>query len=85
MASKSGAGAKATFAEGTYVFVPDEDDCYLPAKVNATFIQGAQGSVSVVGSKQQYTTVTPAQSENCVAMDSQSLESVRNRPEPANV
>ncbi len=76
--ASAAAGAKATFAEGTYVFVPDEDDCYVPAKVNATFIQGAQGSVSVVGSKQQYTTVTPQQSENCVAMDSQSLESIDN-------
>ncbi len=60
------------FEKGTYVFLEDSTDCYVPAKVNATFEKGKPGSVTLVDSGRQVK-VSPKQSVRTQSMDEQSL------------
>jgi len=39
-----------SFAQGSYVFIPDEDECYLAAKVESAFDAGKPGAVKLVES-----------------------------------
>mmetsp|Transcript_15930 Transcript_15930/g.18606 ORF Transcript_15930/g.18606 Transcript_15930/m.18606 type:complete len:1766 (-) Transcript_15930:467-5764(-) len=62
-----------TFAAGTYVWLRDDEDMYVPAKVAGTFKQGEKGTVTNMMTKSTYT-VTAKESSDMLPMDEQSLE-----------
>lgn len=80
------------FPEKTYVFVPDPDDMYVPAKVLTTFKRGEKGNVEIVEiqtkasartenkdkKRTKNMTLTPDQSKNILPMDPESLASMSN-------
>eukprot|EP00286_Rhodomonas_abbreviata_P005557 CAMPEP_0181339692 /NCGR_PEP_ID=MMETSP1101-20121128/29418_1 /TAXON_ID=46948 /ORGANISM="Rhodomonas abbreviata, Strain Caron Lab Isolate" /LENGTH=90 /DNA_ID=CAMNT_0023450731 /DNA_START=205 /DNA_END=474 /DNA_ORIENTATION=+ len=67
--------AKVVFSYGSYCWVPDEDDMFIPAKVEEAFEQGKPGKVSVDGKAMS---LDAKQTAQCLRMDEQSLTSVPN-------
>jgi myosin heavy subunit len=61
------------FEKGSYVFLPDDTDCYVPARVTATFEQGKPGMVTLLDSNTQVRVVNKL-SALLVPMDEQSLK-----------
>ena len=73
---------EATFSEGTYVFIPDNESCFLPAKVKKTFKQGDDfAEVEELYEKKTTLTLSSAQTKECVLMDLQSLDPLDNMVE----
>ena len=69
-----------TFGESTYVFIPDQDQSFLPARVVLTFKQGDDtGVVELLDGKK--TTLNKQQTKDCQMMDAQSLETIDNMVE----
>jgi myosin heavy subunit len=66
---------KVVFSFGSWVFISDPDDMYLPAKVEEAFEQGKPGKVSRDG---HVITLTPQETALCIRMDEQSNTSVAN-------
>ena len=74
-----------TFGEGSYVFIPDDEEMFIPARVHLTFKQGEEGAVVAIEDestskkkKQRVIKLTPDQTKLCVPMDIQSLSGVAN-------
>ena len=79
------------FPEKSYVFIPDADDCFLPAKVLTTFKRGEKGTVEIVDiasknpnkakeekKRSKNVTLTPDQSKQIMGMDAESLSGMEN-------
>lgn len=77
--------------EKSYCFIPDADECFLPAKVLTTFKRGDKGTVEIVeiasknASKRQEekkraktVTLNPDQSKQIMGMDAESLQGMAN-------
>ncbi|KAH9253514.1 hypothetical protein BASA81_008561 [Batrachochytrium salamandrivorans] len=63
------------FSFGSWVFMPDADDMYVPAKVEEAFEMGKPGKVSRNGHQ---VALTAQESKECIRMDEQSNTSVPN-------
>jgi hypothetical protein len=63
------------FSFGSWVFMPDEDDMYVPAKVEEAFESGKPGKVNRDGHS---VALSAAETKECIRMDEQSLLSVPN-------
>jgi myosin heavy subunit len=66
------------FTTGAYVWVPDEDDCFIPATVLTEFRQGDSGKVITCEEPKETLTLPGKVTANCEVMDGQSLTSVEN-------
>lgn len=71
-------GEKVVFSFGSWIFMPDPDEMYVPAKVDEAFEAGKPGKVTRDGHS---ITLSPADSAQCIRMDEQSLTSVHNMVE----
>ena len=70
-----------SFEEGSWVWCPDDEDMYLPGKVNKSFKQGEAASVTLEDGEVLELTAkqTAADAERPVlALDEQSLKPVEN-------
>ena len=70
-----------SFEEGSWVWCPDDEDMYLPGKVNTSFKQGEAASVTLEDGEVLELTAkqTAADAERPVlALDEQSLKPVEN-------
>eukprot|EP00924_Labyrinthula_sp_SR-Ha-C_P014581 augustus_masked-scaffold_34-processed-gene-2.25-mRNA-1 protein AED:0.00 eAED:0.01 QI:0/-1/0/1/-1/1/1/0/1797 len=65
----------AVYAKDTYVWLPDEEDVYLPAVVMGTFKAGEKGTVMNLVTEATYT-LDAKESENLLVMDEQSQEPI---------
>jgi len=75
------------FPEKSYLFIPDADDAFLPAKVLTTFKRGEKGSVEICEvpstdkdqkKRTKNTALNPEQSKGCLPMDPESLQGMQN-------
>jgi myosin heavy subunit len=66
----------ATFEKDTWLWTPDPDECFLPAKVGAPFQQGSAGKVTLENG--QTKELTAAESADCQQMDEESLGELSN-------
>jgi myosin heavy subunit len=79
----------ATFASGTYVWVPDDDECFVPARVDTKFKAGSPGSVTLLTSsgksgkksKGKSSQLNAKESDKLLPMDEQSLDTLDNMVE----
>ncbi|GBG29133.1 Myosin-1 [Hondaea fermentalgiana] len=61
------------FEEGSYVFYPDDDECYVPAKVTSKFSPGGKGGAIILERSNRQIRVPPNVSKHVLPMDKQSL------------
>ena len=66
----------AVYASGSYVWVPSDEDCFVPAKVLTGFTNESAGSVMSL--EDEEIDVTVAMAAQVLPMDEQSLRSVDN-------
>jgi hypothetical protein len=62
------------FFKGQWIWLPDENDVFVPSKVLIPFCQGAVGQVERMDGQQ--VEVPENISKNCIILDAQSLESI---------